>query len=104
MFGDLHLEMLLHLELTCSEMLTWLPAVEEAWDRLVVELYLEEAVVVIEEGCCRTGRLVNLRIQAEEKREVEEGCGVEERRLGGWAAWFIYLLLQSWKTLKIGSQ
>jgi hypothetical protein len=51
-----------------------------------VELYLEEAVVVIEEGYCRTGRLVNLRIQAEEKREVEEGCGVEERRLGGWAA------------------
>jgi hypothetical protein len=67
---------------------------------------LEEAVVVVvvEEACCRTGRLVNLKIQAEEKREVEEGCGVEERRLGGWAACFIYLLLRSWKTLKTGSQ
>jgi hypothetical protein len=42
-----------------------------------------------------------LKFQAEEKRE---GCGVEERRLGGWAALFIYLLLRGWRTLKTGSQ
>jgi hypothetical protein len=94
---QLTLEDAKHLKLTCSKVLTGLPAVEEL-ERPARSVIVEiEAVVLVEETCCRIERPVNLKSQVEKK----SCCKVEERRLGTWAALFIYSMALLWETLRI---
>jgi hypothetical protein len=103
---DLHLKMLMHLKLSCSEMLTGLPAVEELetgseWScRGRKLLVLARKLAIVLEGLS-TWRLKSRR-EVEGRRE--ELLWVEERRVGAVGSVVYILLLQGWETLKTGSR